>query len=99
MNREFSPTCHQPVFHIMVNAFIVPWTPRSNQEQLYNRRIPFPRGRVLGGSSSLNAMVYIRGHALDYDRWEVWVLSPFFFLYAHIKVVWPVLGIYYNETH
>ncbi|KAK3726507.1 hypothetical protein QZH41_014249, partial [Actinostola sp. cb2023] len=29
-----------------------------------------PRGRVWGGSSSLNAMVYARGHALDYDRWE-----------------------------
>uniref|UniRef100_A0A6A7G1E1 Choline dehydrogenase n=2 Tax=Hirondellea gigas TaxID=1518452 RepID=A0A6A7G1E1_9CRUS len=30
----------------------------------------WPRGRVLGGSLSLNAMVYIRGHALDYDRWS-----------------------------
>ena len=29
-----------------------------------------PRGRVWGGSSALNAMVYIRGHAHDYDRWE-----------------------------
>ena len=28
----------------------------------------WPRGRVWGGSSSLNAMVYVRGHALDYDR-------------------------------
>jgi len=34
------------------------------------RRIYQPRGKVWGGSSSLNAMVYIRGHAYDYDRWE-----------------------------
>jgi choline dehydrogenase len=33
------------------------------------RRISCPRGRVLGGSSSVNGMVYIRGHALDYDGW------------------------------
>ena len=30
----------------------------------------WPRGRVWGGSSALNAMVYIRGHAYDYDGWE-----------------------------
>ena len=35
-----------------------------------NRRIFLPRGRVLGGSSSINAMVYIRGHRLDYDEWR-----------------------------
>lgn len=34
-----------------------------------NRRMYCPRGRVIGGSSSINGMVYIRGHALDYDRW------------------------------
>ncbi|XP_022781987.1 choline dehydrogenase, mitochondrial-like [Stylophora pistillata] len=40
------------------------------QEFINNRRSYQPRGRVWGGSSSLNAMVYIRGHAYDYDRWE-----------------------------
>ncbi|KAH8866094.1 Choline dehydrogenase, mitochondrial [Schistosoma japonicum] len=40
------------------------------QRHMNDRAMYWPRGRVLGGSSSLNAMVYIRGHALDYDRWE-----------------------------
>lgn len=40
------------------------------QKHVNNRVMYCPRGRVWGGSSSLNAMVYIRGHAFDYDRWE-----------------------------
>jgi len=40
------------------------------QKNMNDRVLYWPRGRVWGGSSSLNAMVYIRGHALDYDRWE-----------------------------
>jgi choline dehydrogenase len=48
-----------------------------------NRRIALPRGRVLGGSSSVNAMVYIRGNPRDYDGWGVpgWAwddLLPYF---------------------
>jgi choline dehydrogenase len=39
------------------------------QPEAANRRIPWPRGRVLGGSSSINALVYMRGHPHDYDTW------------------------------
>ncbi|KAK6178585.1 hypothetical protein SNE40_013340 [Patella caerulea] len=40
------------------------------EKHMNNRVMYWPRGRVWGGSSSLNAMVYIRGHAYDYNRWE-----------------------------
>ena len=39
------------------------------QVAMNNRRMFHPRGRVMGGSSSLNAMIYIRGHRQDYDDW------------------------------
>ncbi len=40
------------------------------QPAMNGRRMYWPRGRVLGGSSSTNAMVYMRGQAADYDRWR-----------------------------
>ena len=46
------------------------WAYRTEPEPFMNNRImDCPRGRVLGGSSSINGMCYIRGHAADYDRW------------------------------
>ena len=39
------------------------------QKHLNNREIYQPRGRALGGSASINGMVFLRGHALDYERW------------------------------
>ena len=39
--------------------------------ELRNRRVPYFRGKVLGGSSTINGMVYIRGNAMDFDNWEL----------------------------
>jgi len=47
------------------------WSFESEPEPyLNNRRMHCPRGKVLGGSSSINGMVYVRGHARDFDEWE-----------------------------
>ncbi len=47
------------------------WGYSSEPEpHLNNRRLACPRGKVIGGSSSINGMVYVRGHAMDFDHWE-----------------------------
>ena len=47
------------------------WNYESEVEaELEQRNIELPRGKVVGGSSSINAMVYMRGHPKDYDRWN-----------------------------
>ncbi len=47
------------------------WAFESEPESyMDNRRLHCPRGKVLGGSSSINGMVYVRGHPCDFDDWE-----------------------------
>jgi choline dehydrogenase len=42
----------------------------ESEPQLNGRHLHTPRGKVLGGSSSINGMVYVRGNPLDFERWE-----------------------------
>ena len=58
-------------FSIPMNTTKYNWRYESEPEPYLNgRRIHCPRGKVLGGSSSINGLVYIRGHAFDFDEWE-----------------------------
>jgi choline dehydrogenase len=63
--------------HIPVGYFKTMHNPKSDwclktepDPGLNGRRIAFPRGRILGGSSSINGLLYIRGQAQDYDHWR-----------------------------
>jgi choline dehydrogenase len=59
------------------------WYYESEPEpHMDGRRMYCPRGRVVGGSSSINGMAYVRGHALDYDRWAGNALPEW--SYAHV---------------
>lgn len=53
-----------------MNMKLYDWGFQSEPEpHLGNRRLVTPRGKVIGGSSSINGMVYVRGHARDFDHW------------------------------
>ena len=58
-------------FSIPMNTRKYNWRYQTEPEpHLGGRRVHCPRGKVLGGSSSINGLVYIRGHAYDFDEWE-----------------------------
>ncbi|RJE77561.1 choline dehydrogenase [Pseudoalteromonas sp. MSK9-3] len=56
---------------IPMNSDKYAWQFHTEEEPyLDNRKMHCPRGKVLGGSSSINGMVYVRGHAKDFDEWQ-----------------------------
>ena len=64
-------------FHIPVGYLFAIGNPRSDwcfkteaEEGLNGRSLSYPRGKVIGGSSAINAMVYMRGQSADYDHWR-----------------------------
>lgn len=58
-------------FSLPMNTKKFNWHYETEPEPyLDGRRLHCPRGKVLGGSSSINGLVYIRGHAYDFDEWE-----------------------------
>jgi choline dehydrogenase-like flavoprotein len=64
-------------FHIPVGYLFAIGNPRSDwcfktepEAGLNGRSLNYPRGKVIGGSSSINAMIYMRGQAADYDHWR-----------------------------
>ncbi|HEX3504782.1 MAG TPA: GMC family oxidoreductase N-terminal domain-containing protein [Xanthobacteraceae bacterium] len=69
-------------FHIPVGYLFAIGNPRSDwcfktepEAGLNGRSLNYPRGKVIGGSSAINAMVYMRGQAADYDHWRQLGLS------------------------
>ena len=69
--EDRSPWIHVPVgFQKLLNHSKLNWLFETEpDDQVKGRRIPIPRGRVIGGSSSINGMLYVRGQALDYNVW------------------------------
>lgn len=73
---EAGPTDRYPWIHVPIGYAKTMFHPVYNwrfetepEAQMNNRKVYWPRGRTLGGSSSINGLVFIRGQAEDYDHW------------------------------
>jgi choline dehydrogenase-like flavoprotein len=67
---DTAPELHVPAMFPIVFKSSLDWDLYGEEEPgLGGRRLYLPRGRVIGGSSSINAMIYLRGHRADFDEW------------------------------
>ncbi|MFB8788307.1 MAG: GMC family oxidoreductase N-terminal domain-containing protein [Potamolinea sp.] len=70
-NPDTKPEIHIPTNWTKLWGTEVDWAYFTEEEpHLNNRKIYCPRGKVLGGTSSINAMIYIRGNRHDFDHWQ-----------------------------
>lgn len=73
---EAGGRAYDPWLHIPAGYYRNAYKPRYNWsyetepvEALAGRRLPWPRGKVIGGSSAINGLIYIRGNRRDFDEW------------------------------
>lgn len=69
--KDWNPYIHIPAGYIkLLDHPTITWGFKADKDSgLNGREIPYPRGRVLGGSSSINGLIYIRSQPEDYDHW------------------------------
>jgi len=69
--QDSAKEVHIPAAFTKLFKTSVDWNYSTEAEShLHGRQLYWPRGKMLGGSSSLNAMIYVRGNRADYDHWE-----------------------------
>src|SRR5690349_20117294 len=70
-NSDHSPLERIPAGFAKLMGTTANWIfDTAPQRHLDNRRMFLPQGKVLGGSTAINAMLYVRGNRLDYDEWR-----------------------------
>ena len=67
---DTAPEIHVPAMFPIMFKSSLDWDLTGEEEPgLDRRRLYLPRGRMIGGCSSINAMIYLRGNRVDYDDW------------------------------